>query len=338
MTRVGIFDSGVGGLTVWREIVRGTPHAETLYVADQKHLPYGALSRRQILAFSRGITRLLIENGCGVVVLACNTASAVALNTLREEFPAVRFVGMEPAIKPAAARSRNGIVAVLATPTTLQGALFENTAAQLETPVRIVRQPCPGLVEAIESGRNDDALEPLLDEFLRAPRAAGADTLVLACTHYPFVRHVIQRLVGPEVVIVDPAEAVARQVQRVVRDHVGESTPAAGVRHDAQLLNESASGPTTGSPSELASDSPSEPASEPRMEHTFFTTGDPESFARVAQGWLGGGAVLHVDAAHWSAGQAGEMLLRTESAHGAPRAGTGSQPRARPGPNEKGLP
>lgn len=294
MVRVGIFDSGVGGLTVWREIVDRAPHVETLYVADQQHLPYGACSRQQVLAFSRGITRMLIANDCRVVVLACNTASAVALNVLREEFPAVRFVGMEPAIKPAAARSRNGVVAVLATPTTLQGALFENTSAQLETPVRIVRQPCPGLVECIESGHNDDAtLEPLLSEFLRAPRAADADTLVLACTHYPFVRNVIQRLVGPNVHIVDPAEAVARQVQRVAQD-LASGAPQ---QHGRGALQ-----PT----------------------HTFFTTGDPPNFARVAQRWLCA-ATIRAGAARWDGAGTGEMILRADGRLDARDSGSVSQ-------------
>jgi glutamate racemase len=260
---VGIFDSGIGGLTVWREIERRSPHVDTLYVADQSHLPYGARDEREILGFARGITRFLVGRGCRVIVVACNTASAVALRALRREFPGVQFVGMEPAIKPAAELSRSGVVAVLATPTTLRGALFEQTAAGVNGDVEIVRQACPGLVECIEAGSGTAVLERLLTKLLRAPRDAGADTIVLGCTHYPFVRRLIQSIVGPTVHIVDPAAAVARQVQRVT-----------------------SSGAALG------------PGNQPAARHTFHTTGEAEAFARVAEHWLGVAVVA--SALRWS--------------------------------------
>jgi len=251
VTAVGIFDSGIGGLSVWRQIVRRSPELDTHYVADQSHLPYGTQPHDHVLTYSREITRFLVRRGCGVVVVACNTASAVALQALRSEFDAVRFVGMEPAVKPAAALSRNKIVAVWATPATLQGALFERTLARLDADVHILRQPCPGLVEAIEA---DDTgrLESLLTDLLRAPREAGADTLVLACTHYPLVRDTIERLAGTHVHVVDPAAAVARQVASVA---------AAMSVGDAEQSPHAA-------------------------QHTLYTTGDADAFAQQTQRWL----------------------------------------------------
>lgn len=213
--RVGIFDSGIGGLSVWREIRRQHPHLETQYVADQIHIPYGARSKTQVLDFSRGITRFLIERGCQAIVVACNTASAVALQRLRQEFPEHAFVGMEPAVKPAAELSRRGVVGVLGTQATLEGDLFQGTLERHASDVVVVRQACPGLVECIEAGETaGPELEKLLRGFLRAPLQAGADVLVLACTHYPLVRETIERLAGPGVQVLDPAPAIARQLGR----------------------------------------------------------------------------------------------------------------------------
>lgn len=270
-TRAGIFDSGIGGLTVWREMGRRSPHIDTLYVADRAHLPYGERSQREVLDYARGITRFLVGSGCRVIVVACNTASAVALHALRTEFAGVQFVGMEPAIKPAAEMSRSRVVAVLATPTTLQGALFEQTVACLDADIEIVRQPCPGLVEAIEAGSDSATLERLLTKLLRTPRDSGADTIVLGCTHYPFVRDLIQRIVGPSVRIVDPAAAVALQVQRV--------TP----------------------PPRTASGSGSEPAG----AHRFYSTERAAAFARLAEHWLG--APVEARALRWSRGDLEEL-------------------------------
>ena len=250
-SRLGIFDSGVGGLSVWREIARRMPGLETVYVADQAHIPYGPRPREEIRAYARGITRFLLERGCTAVVVACNAASAAALADLRASFEGTPFVGMEPAVKPAAETSRRRVVGVLATPATLQGELFATTVERFAADVRIVRQVCPGLVERIESGHVDgSATREMLRGFLQPALEAGADTLVLACTHYPFVRPAIEALAGPGVLVIDPAPAIARQVERVLG-----GTPAPDGSEAARPL--------------------------------FYTTGAVETFERTAARLLG---------------------------------------------------
>jgi glutamate racemase len=215
---IGLFDSGVGGLSVWREIAAQLPHEDTLYFADQIHIPYGPRSMEQIRSFSEAITRFLIERGCKLIVVACNTASAAALKYLRAAFPDVPFVGMEPAVKPAAEHTRTGVVGVMATPATFQGELFASVVERFANGVKLINQVCPGLVEQIEAGRLDtpDTLA-MLDRFLAPIQSGGADTIVLACTHYPFVIDAIRSL-APGIDVIDPAPATARQVQRVLSE------------------------------------------------------------------------------------------------------------------------
>jgi glutamate racemase len=216
---VGIFDSGVGGLSVWREIVRELPHESTLYVADQAHLPYGPRPADEVLGFAEHITAELIERGCKAIVVACNTASAAALKALRERHPGTPFIGMEPAVKPAAKSSKRQVVAVLATPGTLQGRMFADAVQRFAAGVKVLRQPCPGLVEQVERGELDtSATRELLRGLLLPAMDVGADTLVLACTHYPFVEPLIRQIVGDGVQIIDPAPAVARQLARVLEE------------------------------------------------------------------------------------------------------------------------
>ena len=215
---IGIFDSGVGGLSVWREIVRQMPHAGTLYLADQAHVPYGPRSAEEILGFARSITDFLLAQGAGIIVVACNTASGVALHELRAAYPDVPFVGMEPAVKPAAEQTHNGRVGVIATPTTFQGTLFKQLADRFGHDVEIHTRICPGLVAAVEAGDLDTPGTRLLLETCLAPLiATGIDQLVLGCTHYPFLRPTIERIVGPDVAVIDPAPAVARQTGRLLR-------------------------------------------------------------------------------------------------------------------------
>ncbi len=216
---IGIFDSGVGGLSVWREIARQLPHEATVYFADQIHIPYGPRTLPEIRLFSEAITRFLLERSCKLVVVACNAASAAALKHLRATFPAVPFVGMEPAVKPAAETTGTGVVGVLATPATFQGELFASVVERFANGVQLVKEVCPGLVQQIEAGRLDtpDTLE-MLDRFLIPIRDANADTIVLGCTHYPFVIDAIRQL-APGVHVIDPAPAVARQVERVLKEH-----------------------------------------------------------------------------------------------------------------------
>ncbi len=214
---IGIFDSGVGGLSVLRAVRQQLPHEAVLYLADQGHVPYGPRPLAEVRAFSEEITRFLLARGAKLIVVACNTASAAALHHLRQTFPDVPFVGMEPAVKPAAEHTQTGVVGVLATPATFQGALYASVVERFANGVRLIQQTCPGLVAQIEAGQLDtpetraileDALLPMLEK--------GIDTVVLGCTHYPFVIPLIQEIVGPQVRVIDPAPAVARQVGRLL--------------------------------------------------------------------------------------------------------------------------
>ncbi len=213
---IGLFDSGVGGLSVWREIVRQLPTESTLYVADSAHVPYGNRSGVEVMAFCEGLCRFLIDQGCKAVVVACNTASAVALEALRERYPTVPILGLEPAVKPAISLSRNKVVGVMATPATFQGRLFRATVGRCATGVRLVEQVCLGLADCVESGAAEEELERLLRSFLDPMLTADADTIVLGCTHYPFVIETIRRLAGPERRVIDPAPAVAAHLARVL--------------------------------------------------------------------------------------------------------------------------
>lgn len=220
MSTVGVFDSGVGGLSVWREIARQLPAQDLIYLADQAHVPYGPRPISQIREFATAISRFLISAGAQLIVVACNTASAAALYELRKIFPAVPFVGMEPAIKPAAQASRSGVIGVIATPATFQGELFASLIDRFASSVQVLTQVCPGLVEAVEAGDlASPETEALLRHCLKPLTETAMDTLVLGCTHYPFLASLIRRAVGPEVHIIDPAPAVARQVGRVLSHH-----------------------------------------------------------------------------------------------------------------------
>jgi glutamate racemase len=215
---IGIFDSGIGGLSVWREIARQLPHEDTLYFADQIHIPYGPRTLEEIRSFSEAITRFLLAHNCKLIVVACNAASAAALKHLRATFPDVPFVGMEPAVKPAAETTHTGVVGVLATPATFQGELFASVVERFANGVQLVKEVCPGLVQQIEAGRlNTPDTLAMLERFLIPIRAANADTIVLGCTHYPFVIDAIRQL-APGVNVIDPAPAIARQVDRVLRE------------------------------------------------------------------------------------------------------------------------
>ncbi|MCX7681549.1 MAG: glutamate racemase [Anaerolineae bacterium] len=225
---VAIFDSGVGGVSVWREIVRQLPGEDTLYLADQAHVPYGSRALEEVRSFAEAIVRFLIEKGARVIVLACNTASAAALHHLRRTFPQVSFVGMEPALKPAVERTRNGTVGVIATHATFQGELFSSLVARYAGGVRVLTRVCPGLVEAVEAGHLDTpATENLLRQCLTPLLEAGIDQLVLGCTHYHFLRPLIERIAGESVAVLDPAPAVARQTGRVLAQ-LRDSAPSDG--------------------------------------------------------------------------------------------------------------
>lgn len=215
MACVGIFDSGLGGLTIWAALKQQAPDLPCLYFADQAHLPYGPRSGEQIRAFSEAISQRLIDEGARLIVVACNTASAAALEHLRARFPATPFVGMEPAVKPAALHTRSGVVGLMATRGTLKGALLRRTAARFAETTHIVSSECPGLAEAIEAGLPEDQLREALGRHVAPMQAAGADTVVLGCSHYPLVMPLLRDMLGPAVHLIDPAPAVARQALRL---------------------------------------------------------------------------------------------------------------------------
>jgi len=226
---LGLFDSGLGGLSVLRAVRAQLPHASVLYFGDNGHIPYGARPLAQVRAFSHAITRFLAGRGAQVVVVACNTASAAALATLRQapEFAGLPFVGMEPAVKPAAQTTRTGVVGVLATPATFQGELYASVVERFAQGVTVLQQVCPGLVQQIEAGQLDTPeTEVMLRGWLQPMLAQGIDALVLGCTHYPFVIPTIERICGPGVRVIDPAPAVARQVARVCAS-LGDDAPPA---------------------------------------------------------------------------------------------------------------
>lgn len=216
---VGIFDSGVGGLSVLRAIRRLIPAQPLVYLADQAHVPYGTREPEEVRIFSEAITRYLLREGARIIVAACNTASAAALAHLRQTFPQVPFVGMEPAVKPAAIQTRSGKVGVLATPSTLQGELYASVVRRFARGVLIYQDTCPGLVQQIENGNLDGAeTRTILENALRPMLKEGVDVIVLGCTHYPFVIPLIAEIAGEGAAVIDPAPAVARQTQRLLQE------------------------------------------------------------------------------------------------------------------------
>lgn len=266
---IGVYDSGVGGLSVWGEIVRCLPDVPLMYVGDQAHVPYGARSSEDVRALAEQNARWLLARGCDMMVVACNTASAVALQHLRHTFPQAHFVGMEPALKPAARQTQTGIVGILATPVTFRGPLYASLMARYSAGVTVLEQPCRDWVDAVEhldAFAQDEggdlhrlvakAVEPLLEQ--------NADTLVLGCTHFPFLLPMIQRVIErwrerhPDcrpVSVIDPAPAVARQTARVWHTHFRPSNNVEAV-HDAP-------------------------------SRTYWTTGEPAQFERIASLLLG---------------------------------------------------
>jgi glutamate racemase len=214
---IGVFDSGVGGLSVLKAIRAMMPGEPILYFADQGHVPYGPRPLEEVRAFSEEITRFLLAGGAKLIVVACNTASAAALHYLRKKFPAVPFVGMEPAVKPAAEHTKSGVVGVLATPATFQGALYASVVERFARGVTVLQHTCPGLVGQIEKGAlKAPETRSILEAALHPMLEQGIDTVVLGCTHYPFAIPLIQQIVGDHVRVIDPAPAVARQAKRLL--------------------------------------------------------------------------------------------------------------------------
>lgn len=213
---IGIFDSGVGGLTIWKAIAEMLPEEDTLYLADSAHAPYGKRPATEILELSRSCTEWLLDRGAKLIVVACNTATTNAISALRAEYP-VPFIGIEPAIKPAALQSKTGRVGLLATRGTLGSSLFADTTRLHAAGIEILEQEGLGLVEAIESGDiGSPELQARLKALLRPMLGAGIDHLVLGCTHYPFLTPVLSAILPAGVRILDCAAPVARQTRKVL--------------------------------------------------------------------------------------------------------------------------
>lgn len=219
---IGVFDSGVGGLSVLRHIRQTLPDERLIYVADSGHVPYGDKPADYIEQRSLALARFLVEQGADAIVIACNTATAAAAASLRSRF-GIPVIGMEPAVKPAVAATSSGVVGVLATVGTLESARFAALLEKYAGAVEIVTQGCPGLVEQVELGELHSARTRELIERYAAPLLArGADTLILGCTHYPFLIPLIRDTLGEHIALVDTGAAVARQLRRRIQTELPE--------------------------------------------------------------------------------------------------------------------
>ncbi len=248
--KIGVFDSGLGGLSVLAAIRGRLPAADLDYVADSAHVPYGDKGEEFIRQRSRSLAEFLLARGADVLVVACNTATAAAVPQMRASLP-VPVVGMEPAVKPATRATRTGIVGVMATVGTLKSARFAALLDRFGAGIQVLTQACPGLVEQVEAADLEGPeTRRLVGRFAGPLVAGGADTLVLGCTHFHFLRPLIQAEAGPDVTIIDTADAVARQVERVA------GAPAAGAEGkerfwtsgDASALQRSLAGLWGGNP------------------------------------------------------------------------------------------
>ncbi len=216
---IGIFDSGVGGTSIWKEIKTLLPTEDTIYLADGKNAPYGEKSKEEILTLSIKNTELLLEKGCKLIVVACNTATTNAISYLRQEYD-VPFIGIEPAIKPAALHTKTKKVGVLATKGTLASSLFHNTSKLHASGIEIIEQEGAGLVDLIEKGEvHSQETFLLLQKYLTPMLDAGIDCLVLGCTHYPYLIPQIKKIIPEDIHIIDSGEAVARQTKSILKEH-----------------------------------------------------------------------------------------------------------------------
>ncbi len=226
---IGVFDSGVGGISVLQHIHVLLPHENLIYCADSLHAPYGNKTYQEIQSRCFEIADFLMARNVKAIVVACNTATAAAIEALRAKY-ALPIIGMEPAVKPAAAASKNGIIGVLATVGTLKSAQFAGLLENYGRNVKVVTQGCIGLVECIERGElNTDGTRQLLAQYCEPLLNEGADTIVLGCTHYPFVKPLIQEIVGKQVTLIDTGAAVAKHLQkRLAEKHLLTQQQQAG--------------------------------------------------------------------------------------------------------------
>jgi glutamate racemase len=232
---IGVFDSGVGGLSVLRHIRAQLPHEDLLYFADSAFAPYGDKTESEVIERSLAITRFLLAQGIKALVVACNTATVAAIRTLRETWPHMPIIGVEPGLKPAAAATRNGLVGVMATDRTLAGDKFLKLRDQItaSSNARFLLQGCTGLADQIELGETDSGpTRALLEKYLLPLLDQGADTVVLGCTHYPFVQATIEDIIqqaapGRDVTLVDTGDAVARHLTNLLGQNGLGSQPRA---------------------------------------------------------------------------------------------------------------
>jgi glutamate racemase len=219
---IGLFDSGIGGISIWKEIHSLMPKEDTIYLADSKNAPYGQKSKDEIIALSIKNTEFLLENNCKIIVVACNTATTNAVKELRAKYD-IPFIGIEPAIKPAANNSRTQTIGILATKGTLSSELF-NKAVEIYQDTTIIEQIGHGLVQLIENGAiNSPEMTKLLYEYLTPMVEVNIDYLVLGCSHYPFLIPQIKKIIPNHIKIIDSGEAVARQTKNVLREKLGFS-------------------------------------------------------------------------------------------------------------------
>lgn len=213
---IGVFDSGVGGTSIWKEIVNVLPNENTIYLADSKNAPYGEKSKDEIIQLSIKNTEFLLKQNCKIIVVACNTATTNAIKTLRQKYD-IPFIGIEPAIKPAALSTKTNVVGILATKGTLNSELFESTSSLFKEKITIIETIGKGLVDLIENGEiNSPEMSNLLATYLQPMMEQNVDCLVLGCTHYPYLIPQIRKIVGDKIQIIDSGLAVAKQTKAIL--------------------------------------------------------------------------------------------------------------------------
>jgi glutamate racemase len=239
---IGLFDSGIGGTSIWREIHELLPDENTIYLADSKNAPYGQRSKEEIVGLSMKNTEFLLEQNCKIIVVACNTATTNAIKELRAKY-SVPFIGIEPAIKPAATLSKTQTIGILATKGTLNSELFHQTAERFQN-TKIIEQIGHGLVQLIENGGiNSTEMAKLLNSYLQPMIEANIDYLVLGCSHYPYLIPQIKKILPESIKIIDSGEAVARQTKNILEERIGlnnqleKSTQVFYTNSNPQVLN-----------------------------------------------------------------------------------------------------
>ncbi|GLB51034.1 glutamate racemase [Neptunitalea chrysea] len=239
---IGLFDSGIGGLTIWKEVVNLLPYENTIYLADSKNAPYGEKSKEDILALSIKNTEYLIKQGCKLIVVACNTATTNAIDYLRANYN-IPFIGIEPAIKPAALQTKNQSVGILATKGTLSSHLFSTTSSIYASNINVTEQIGEGIVDLIEQGKlHSEEMTLLLNKYIQPMIDANIDYLVLGCTHYPYLIPQLQQLLPDNVTIIDSGKAIAKQTKKIISELALFNTNTTNIHHrlhsnlNAQLM------------------------------------------------------------------------------------------------------